>query len=476
MTRPPASSYPSLISGRASEEYAPVPPGPAELRARADIDEIVASLPDRSPVRVQDFLASRKATATVLRRLERESGGGFFAVPVEAEKDEDAARAAFDRGANPYVVDVQTHLVNPGRWQAAGAEALAGFLAMVDGPRWEGGVDPTRLSAAMWAAHLFGESETNVALLTSVPGRSHENVLTNQEIASCRDLVERYSGTRRVLTHTIVHPNLGPSEVEQVPAWSEELRPAGWKVYTLWDPPETLGPGCVGQGWFLDDETVGLPFLESVRRFGPSIVCAHKGIGAPVPHASPAGSSPRDIGPVARLYRDLTFVVYHSGYEVDPDGEEGPYTEKDRDIGVNRLVTSLDECGIGAGSNVYAELGTTWYLTLRRPREAAHVLGKLLAAVGEDRILWGTDSIWYGSPQPLIDAFWSFQIPSDMQAEYGYPPLTTEIKQKILWRNASGLYGVRDEDLRASVSPVDPDALDRLRSALHFQTPSGRRP
>ena len=110
------------------------------------------------------------------------------------------------------------------------------------------------------------------------------------------------------------------------------------------------------------------------------------------------------------------------------------------------------------------------------PAEAAHVLGKLLAAVGEDRILWGTDSIWYGSPQPLIDAFWSFQIPPEMQAEFGYPALTTEIKQKILWKNASGLYGVTEEELGAAVSPIDPDALDRLRSALHLQPSDRRRP
>ncbi len=155
-------------------------------------------------------------------------------------------------------------------------------------------------------------------------------------------------------------------------------------------------------------------------------------------------------------------MVYHSGYEVDPDGEEGPYREGDG--GVNRLVTSLAECDVGAGSNVYAELGTTWYLALRRPREAAHVLGKLLRAVGEDRILWGTDSIWYGSPQPLIDALWAFQIPVSMQEEFGYPALTDEIKHKILWRNAAHLYGVAEQDLR--ISPIDPEALQRLRSAL----------
>ena len=459
-------AYPNLIAGLASEEYAPVPPGRPELRARAAIDEKLTGLDFAGPSRVRNYLAGRMATATVLRRMDIEAGGGFFAVPSDAERDEAAAAAAFDRGPEGHVIDVQTHLVNARRWRGGSADALAGFLQMVDGPRWEGGIDPDCLSAANWAARVFGESETNVALLTSLPGREHENVLTNQEIASCRDLLNRYDGTRRVLTHTIVHPNLGPAEVEQVPVWSETLRPSGWKAYTLWDPPETIGPGEVGRGWFLDDETVGIPFLEAVRACGPPIVCAHKGIGAPVPGASPAGSSPRDIGPVAVRYPDLTFVVYHSGYEVDPDGEEGPYTEEERDRGVNRLVASLIESGIGERSNVYAEIGTTWYLALRRPREAAHILGKLLKAVGEDRVLWGTDSIWYGSPQPLIDALWSFQIPEDMRERFGYPALTAEVKQKILWKNGAQLYDITDGELRNARSPVDPEEVRLIRASL----------
>ena len=54
--------------------------------------------------------------------------------------------------------------------------------------------------------------------------------------------------------------------------------------------------------------------------------------------------------------------------------------------------------------NVWAELGTTWRELMRDPDQAAHTLGKLLAHVGEDRVLWGTDAIWYGSPQPQIMA------------------------------------------------------------------------
>ena len=95
------------------------------------------------------------------------------------------------------------------------------------------------------------------------------------------------------------------------------------------------------------------------------------------------------------------------------------------------------------GANVWAELGSTWSLVLRRPLEAAHVLGKLLLAVGEDRILWGTDSVWYGPPQPLIDAFRAFVIPERLQEAHGYPALTPEVKQKILGGNASAaLYGI----------------------------------
>jgi predicted TIM-barrel fold metal-dependent hydrolase len=458
--------FPTLIAGLASEEYAPVAPGPAELRARDAFTQKAAQSDLSSRAAVRDLVAGRTSTAAVLRTLDRAAGGGFFAIPAEAEQADAAADLAFNRGPDGYVIDVQTHLVNPDRWRAGSAEALAGFLGMVDPDRWGGRIDPDRLSAAKWAAHLFGESETNIALLTSLPGRVHENVLTNREIASCRDLVDRYTGTNRVLTHTIVHPNLGHGEIDQLPQWSEELRPAGWKVYTLWDPPELVEPGGMGHGWFLDDEKIGIPFLEAVRATGPRIVCAHKGIGAPIPGASPEGSSPRDIGPVSVRYPDITFVVYHSGYEVDPDGEEGQYEESTADRGVNRLIASLEECGVEPSANVYAELGSTWYLALRRPREAAHILGKLLLAVGEDRILWGTDSIWYGSPQSLIDSLWSFEIPDEMREQHGYPALTAEIKNKILWKNAAQLYGVTLEELAGATSPMDARELGEIESKL----------
>ena len=438
------SSLP-LLAPRSSDEYEPAPLRPVERRAADAAWRAAVRHAPRLRLRADTYLRGRLGTAATLRAIDAAAGGGFYAVPPEAELDAAAADAAFD--VAPLVIDVQTHLVRPSRATSSGADALFAFLRMVDAARWGDGIDPARLSAAEWAACLFGGSDTAVALLTSPPGRAAENVLTNADIADARDIVARYAGVDRVLTHTIVHPNLGEPELDAMAEWHDALGPAGWKVYTLWSPPDSGS----GRGWFLDDEQVGVPFLERVRALGPRIVCAHKGIAGPVANLAPASASPRDIGPAAVAFPDLTFVVYHSGYEPDPQ-EEGAHAD-DRNRGVSRLVTSLAGAGVGPGENVYAELGSTWFLMLRRPTEAAHVLGKLLLAVGEDRILWGTDSVWYGPPQPLIDAFRAFQIPERLRHEFGYPPLTAAVKAKILGLNAARLYA------------IDPDAAGRAASS-----------
>ena len=87
---------------------------------------------------------------------------------------------------------------------------------------------------------------------------------------------------------------------------------------------------------------------------------------------------------------------------------------------------------MGPNQNVYAELGSTWWTIMRDPTQASHVLGKLLRYVGEDNVLWGTDCIFYGSPQDQIQTFRSFEISSEFQERYGYPELTRERKAKIL--------------------------------------------
>src|SRR5262249_3357307 len=161
----------------------------------------------------------------------------------------------------------------------------------------------------------------------------------------------------------------------------------------------------------------------------------HKGLvkGAGPAIGDPVLASPSDVGGAAKAHPDISIVVYHSGAEIEVT--EGPYDPHGN--GVDRLIASLKKAGIEPGGNVYAELGWTWRSKMGNPNELAHLLGKLLLAVGEDRILWGTDSIWAGSPQDQIDAFRTFQITDRFQERYGYPALTDEVKAKILWRNAA---------------------------------------
>jgi hypothetical protein len=142
--------------------------------------------------------------------------------------------------------------------------------------------------------------------------------------------------------------------------------------------------------------------------------------------------------------------VYHSGYE-GLDTVEADY--RPDGLGVDRLVRSVTEAGIAPGGNVYAELGSTWRSVMGSPDQAAHVLGKLLNAFGPDRILWGTDSIWYGSPQDQIAAFRSFEITPEFQDRFGYPALTDDIKQRILSANAAALFAI--EPPRARCEPAD---------------------
>lgn len=450
---------PPALRRVASDEYAPLPWRRSDREALTRLETAVPDTAARLGMGVAAYLADRRGTAATLRAINAAAGETFYDVPAEAETDTAAAEAVF--GGGVPVIDVQSHLVNPGRMAAGAADRLTAFLERTVPERWGKGVDPAALSARSWLSQVFGGSETAVALITCFAGREHEQPLTNEEVHATAELVDRYAGTGRVLTHSIVHPNLGEVELERMVDLRERLAPSGWKVYTLWQPPEWTGPGEVPRGWFLDDD-VGMRFLEQVRAVGPGIVCAHKGIAGAVTTGSPAGSSPRDIGPAAAAFPDLGFVVYHSGYEIDPRSEEGAQPDTGPHRGVGRLVASLQESGVPAGANVHAELGTTWYLMLRRPVEAAHVLGKLLSAVGPGRILWGTDSVWYGPPQFLIDSLRAFVIPPRMQEEHGYPLLTPEVKDRILGGNAAALYGI---DVAALGERVDADDMAWLEPA-----------
>jgi len=58
------------------------------------------------------------------------------------------------------------------------------------------------------------------------------------------------------------------------------------------------------------------------------------------------------------------------------------------------------------------------------PTVWAHLIGQLLYYMGDENIVFGSDSLWYGGPQWQIDALWRFQIPEDLRRRWHYPELT----------------------------------------------------
>ncbi len=112
--------------------------------------------------------------------------------------------------------------------------------------------------------------------------------------------------------------------------------------------------------------------------------------------------------------------------------------------------------------NLFAELGSTWRYYMSKPQQAAHLMGKLLKYFGEERICWGTDSLWYGSPQDQIQAFRTFQISQAFRDAYGYPALTPHARRRIFGLNAAGPYGL---DVPAIERAAATDTVETVRMA-----------
>lgn len=449
MSRKPP--LPVVLQRRNSDEFSAAEYSDRDRASIAAIDEDGTRDARRAGADLEFYWASRSGTAAGLRAIDAQFDETFYSVPVEATLDAAAARQAF-RG-DDVVIDVQTHFIAERPETRATAEHIHQMYTDLAPEWWRHLGDVRKYDFAEYLRCVFLESETAVAILTSGPGTGPERMLFNQEMADTRELLDGLRADGRLLNHAVIHAN-HPREIDAMEDELERYRPAGWKCYTIGERRDAV------RGWWLDDEETGVPFVEKAVELGVPLICAHKGISALVDNGSP-----RDVGPIARAFPEVDFLIYHSGWEIPTSAapEEGPYAEETRDVGVNRLIHSMKQSGVPAGANVYAELGSTWFGLLRRPDEAAHVLGKLLVEVGEDNVLWGTDSIWYGPSQVAIDAFRAFQIPVSYRQEFGYPELTPARKAKILGGNAARVYGI---DLAGARRRAESDDLAWVKEAL----------
>jgi hypothetical protein len=435
---PHGRRLPIKLDTTSNGEFAPVPLPPAARAARDEAQAAVDAAARRLGLPRRRYLVSLLGAAATLAAFDRAfaaagARGGRYALPKEAPFELAAAQGAL--AGDEFIFDVQLHHVNPqGAWRKrAGPNAFKGFPNANCGK-----ADHVEcFSSEQLLKDVFLDSDTAMGVLSHVPGGADTNPLDFEAAGATRAAANALDGTERLLLHGRSMPTLA-GEIEGMDAQAARWPLAGFKTYTQ------FGPRDGAAGFHLDDERYGLPFIERARKLGVRNICVHKGLAF-----GPRGyefSSCADVGRAAKRYPDLNFLVYHSGF--DTGIKEGPY-DPNAKFGVDALIRSVGENGV---KNVYAELGSTWRFVMRDPDQAAHLLGKLLKHLGEDRILWGTDSIWYGSPQDQIQAFRAFEISREFQERYGYPALTPAAKRKIFGLNAARVYGLKPEAMRGKLA------------------------
>lgn len=199
--------------------------------------------------------------------------------------------------------------------------------------------------------------------------------LGNDGMADARRTINPAAGSRRLLTLSIIAPGkLGwMDEIERAIA---EIKPDSWKGYTVGDP--------FGHSRFAyrpDDKALMSPAYGRMLAWGMTNICIREGLlPADHKHEFPTWEHARadDVGKAARDWPQLNVIIYHSAFRpflTTPD----------------RLVQQFDETG-----------RIDWV---------------------SDHVIWGTDSVWYGSPQWQIEAMRRMEIPQDMRKAHNFAAL-----------------------------------------------------
>jgi predicted TIM-barrel fold metal-dependent hydrolase len=437
---PLGQRLPIKLDSTSNGEFMPVPLSRANRHANQLAQQAAEENARRLGVGRRDFLLSACGAASTLLSFNAANaaagrGGGFFDLRAEAAREPELAATSVEGGE--FIFDVQGHYVDPTEaWLKTAPAGAFGFAAKSKCARNDGKGPRSHLACLTseeFVKDVFLDSDTDMMVLSFVPARRDASPLEIESADNVRRIVDRMEGNHRLMIHGRVNPNQ-PGDVEDMARLKEQFHVCAWKTYTQWGPD--------GTGFFLTDEP-GIRFVEEARRLGVKVICVHKGL--PFGQKSYEHSQCTDIGPIAKRFPDVSFLIYHSGFVTGV--EEKAYGENADGDGIDTLIHSLEQSGIQPGSNVYAELGSTWRFLMRDPTQAAHGLGKLLKHCGPDNVLWGTDSIWYGSPQDQIQAFRTFQIAPEFRERHGYPEITPQLRAKIFGLNATRPYGISADEV-----------------------------
>jgi uncharacterized protein len=466
-----SAAYPSPIPTQevSNGEFMPNPQNSRQREFEARVKEIAERLGKKHGLSRRQFLKTLSGMAAAFVAMNEVYGNVFEVDRAEAAIPEMAAERA-KKLSHQFIFDDHTHFVRP---DAPVDSPIRRFVNLRNNTA-KAGWNPDlakepqtfeHLQFNNYVKELFLDSDTKVVMLSGAPSDVPGDwFLTNRMKFEAREKVNKMAGSKRQMFQAVFTPGQ-PGWQEEMDRVIAELHPDSWKGYTIGDVNHLAKSQYP---WRMDDEKIAYPVYEKMAKSGVRIVCVHKGLFT----LSAAQKFPRlldyagvaDVGKAAKDWPQLIFAIYHAGYrhQGDPTNAEAEFTKSGRLAWVSDLAEIPAKYGV---ENVYADLGAVFASTsVAHPRLAAAMLGILIRGLGSDHVVWGTDSVWYGSPQWQIEALRRLEIPQDMQKQHGFRPLGPAdglVKSAIFGYNSARLYNL---DLRTSMKGFKSDAFAKLKA------------
>jgi len=463
-----ASPVPTQIVSNG--EYNPLPQTEKQKQVEGRIKELADQYAKKLNMDRRSFLKTTSGMAVAFMAMNQVFGPVWNVSEAEAA-DTDAADARAKAFKKQFIFDDQTHFVHDG-FDKEGLLGLGKYAAEHCNPDMLKDIPLVlqRYKFQNYVKEVFLDSDTKVALLSSAPFDDPSWwLLSNEQVMQARAAINKVAGSRRLFGHAVVTPGQD-GWMDTVDRAIEELKPDSWKGYTVGDP---LSPTSKGTSWRLDDEKLVYPWYEKAVKSGIRTICIHKGLMPRDYEQSWAGvwqtATVQDLPKAAKDWPQLNFVIYHGALRMFL---EDPQFTLDTFEKTGRIdwTTDVAECVSKHGlKNVYAELGTTFATcAVASPRLAAAMVGQFVNEMGADHVVWGTDSVWYGSPQWQIEALRRLEIPDDIMQKMGWKTslgaADGKIKNMIFGENSARLYKYK---IRAEYEDLNHDQLALMKQ--HYE-------
>lgn len=457
---------PMPMQAVSNEEILPRP----QNRQQAQVEHLVKEMGEANAKKVgmdrRSFMRTSMGMATAVM-ASNAVYGPYWEVDA-AEALDPAVTAEKYPKSEYFVIDAQAHFT---------AGFAIGFRSaeFVKNMGFQLKEDADSYSFPNFIKEMFFDSETNMVIISGVPGREKDSdasgkklegkargggVLPSWLMSSAKKTINDLAGSQRALCQGNCAPNHYwdkktnkpdyPALYEQMEREVKQYGIDSWKWYCHTDP------GMSGNGFQLDDE-MSAKFYEKSRTLGLRNISVHKGFSY---QSRTLGhlANPKDVEKAALNNPDFNFIVYHSALKHgpnEPDYEKlNEFDPTTGDFLWHSVLMDIKKRNPSI-TNVYPEIGSSFGLSaIAHPVMCQHLIGKNIKHYGADHVIWGTDCLWWGSPQWAIDLFKRFQFTDEMTEKFGYQKLTTDDKKKIFGQNIAKLYKI-DLDAKRNALPAD---------------------